>query len=72
MRDCPFAEKKRDGKILDCIDLSTKKWIISSFTVSIFTLLGIIYSIQAKADRVIAIESKVDFIYTFLIEHNGK
>lgn len=29
-----------------------------------------IYSIQAKADRVIAIEEKVDFIYKYLIEKN--
>jgi hypothetical protein len=32
-------------------------WIISS-----------IYSVQAKADRVVAIEEKIDYIYKFLIE----
>jgi hypothetical protein len=28
-----------------------------------------IYSVQAKADRVIAVEEKVDYIYKYLIEH---
>ncbi len=27
-----------------------------------------IYSVQAKADRVIAVEEKVDYIYKYLIE----
>lgn len=31
-----------------------------------------IYSVQAKADRVIAVESKVDYIYEYLIEKNKK
>lgn len=30
-----------------------------------------IYSIEAKADRVTAIESKVDYIYQYLVEKNG-
>lgn len=29
-----------------------------------------IYSVQAKADRVIAVEEKVDYIYKYLIEKN--
>lgn len=29
-----------------------------------------IFSVQAKADRVIAVEEKVDYIYKYLIEKN--
>jgi len=29
-----------------------------------------IYSVQAKANRVIAVEEKVDYIYKYLIEKN--
>lgn len=29
-----------------------------------------IYSIQAKADRVVAVEEKIDYIYKYLIEKN--
>lgn len=29
-----------------------------------------IYSVQAKADRVIAVEEKVDYIYKYLIQKN--
>lgn len=31
-----------------------------------------IYSVQAKADRVIAVEEKIDYIYKFLIEKHGE
>jgi len=31
-----------------------------------------IYSVQAKADRVIAVEEKVDYIYKYLIEKERK
>lgn len=36
-------------------------WIVTS-----------IYSVEAKADRVAAIESKVDYIYKYLLEKNNK
>lgn len=29
-----------------------------------------IYSIQAKADRVIAVEEKLDYIYKYTLEHS--
>jgi hypothetical protein len=29
-----------------------------------------IYSVQAKADRVVAVEEKIDYIYKYLIEKN--
>lgn len=31
-----------------------------------------LYSVQAKADRVIAIEEKVDYIYKYLLENGVK
>lgn len=42
---------------------------IVAFTVWV---IASIYSVQAKADRVIAIEEKVDFIYKFLINKTEK
>lgn len=31
-----------------------------------------IYSTQAKADRVIAVEEKLDYIYKYVLEHSKK
>ena len=31
-----------------------------------------IYSISAKADRVIAVEEKLDYIYKYVLEHDKK
>lgn len=46
--------------ILGAMILPFVIWVVSS-----------IYSVEAKADRVTAIESKVDYIYQYLIEKNG-
>lgn len=43
--------------ILTVMILPFCAWIVTS-----------IYSVQAKADRVIAVEEKVDYIYKYLIE----
>lgn len=47
--------------ILGAMMLPFVVWTVSS-----------IYSVQAKADRVIAVEEKVDYIYKYLLEKEKK
>lgn len=43
----------------------------TGLTISFFVWIVVtMYSVQAKADRVIAVEEKVDYIYKYLIEKN--
>lgn len=78
MKDCPKYETdqcpntKKSGTWIGCID---KEYIIAIVAYAVvFTawVIGSIYSTTAKADRVIAIEAKVDYIYSYLIERKGK
>lgn len=42
----------------------------AGLTISFFIWIVVsIYSVQAKADRVIAVEEKLDYIYKYVIEH---
>lgn len=48
--------------------------IILSVIVAPFIIWTVssIYAVQAKADRVIAVEEKIDYIYKYLIEKHGE
>lgn len=56
----------------NCLSSETKRWIIGSLITGLLGGTIAFSSVSAKADRVIAIESKVDYIYSYLLEQNKK
>lgn len=69
VNDCP---KKKYPQVLGCIGWENVKWILGIIGAFVAVIFGTMATLSAKADRVIAVEEKVDYIYKYLLEKKEK
>ena len=69
-KDCPEKQEIEPFGPIKCVNRDIGIASVSFIVAFTVWVIASIYTVQAKADRVIAVEEKVDYIYRYLVEKN--